>query len=451
MKSMLLIFLLVFLQGCKDHGTAPDQRRPAIQLSVLDVGTMDVTLKITISTQAPSREVLLTRNGDTVYTFSPTTADTVVVDPPLVPELWPSSPYTYRAYLLNRQTAIDSSVLVVTTGDSSSHAIQWTVDTVGTRYSYLKDVAIIGDSVWVVGELYQRDSLGNIDPTRYNLAKWNGTSWESKRIPFIGSCSAVNYPPITAIWAFSANNILVTNGGAVVRYDGTNAVLDCGMNALLSGALNKIYARNSQEVYAVGGAGTIVKFNGTTWQRQESGTNVPLTDVWGTPDGSEVWACGFNDSNGGSVVLRHVNGTWQTLWDRLAPPRPPYIYASELGSVWSSGKGEYVAVGGRFYHHSLHNLDIVRDEWIRGENGYGIFRMRNWAYRVRGTQRNDIWLVGDDAMIWHWNGSTWHRYEEFLNPDDRLYGLAVTSNMVVAVGTRYHGIFRNGLVIIGRR
>jgi hypothetical protein len=146
-----------------------------------------------------------------------------------------------------------------------------------------------------------------------------------------------------------------------------------------------------------------------------------------------------------------VNDVWQTVWDRLAPPQPPYIYTSYLSSVWSSGSGEYVVVGGRFYRNSLLNINIVRNEYIPTAIGYTIFQLGNFAYRVRGSERNDVFLVGDEAMIWHWNGATWLRYDGFINTDDRLYGLAASSNTVVAVGTRYNGIFRNGLVIRGRR
>ena len=444
--------MLVLLStiGCKETPPTLPLHMRSIELEAVHVGTMDVTLKITLADVAQASEVMLTRNSNTVYVFRPSVNDTVVIDPPLVPELWPSSTYTYRAYLLHGKIAIDSSeALVLTTGDSSSHAIQWSVDTVGTGYSILKDVAVVGDSIWAVGELYRRDSAGQIDRVLHNLASWNGTTWNIRRVPYNYQGQQF-FSPIQSVFAHHVDDILL-GGNGLLRWNGQQFIeMPIPSNVWGSVLVNKIWQREDQ-VYLVGDNGSIAYLNGSTWQAQSSGTSVRLTDIWGTPDGSEVWACGFNDSNGGSVVLRHVNGTWQTLWDRLAPPRPPYIYASELSSLWTSGNGEFVAVGGRFYHHSLYNLNIVHDEWIRGTKGYRVFQMRNWAYRARGTARNDIWLVGDDAMIWHWNGSTWHRYEELTNANDRLYGLAVSSNMLVAVGTRYNGIYRSGLVIIGRR
>ncbi len=455
MKSLVLVIGMMLPLGCKDEGIPPEQHQAAIQLTMLDVGTVDATLKIHLDAAAQSRQVLLKRDGTTVYTLTPTIADTVVVDPPLGPELRPSTSYTYKAYLLSGETEVDSSdALMVTTGDSSSHAIQWRTDTIGTGYSYLKDVAVISDSnIWAVGELYQRDSVGQIDPVQYNLARWDGIRWNVSRIHFPAFCGQQSTYPFTtyAIHALGPNDIWIANAAMVARWNGNTFTILCIPPNLLYGQINKIWISGANSLYAVGNNGTVVYYDGSGWQRQETGTNVHLTDIWGTVDGREVWACGFNDSNGGSVVLRQVNGVWQILWDRLAPSRPPYIYSSYLSSLWSSGSGEFVAVGGRFYRHSLHNLDIVRNEYISTQNGFSIFQMGNWAYRVRGTQKKDIWLVGDDAMIWHWNGSTWHRYDELLDSNVSLYSLAVSEHQVVAVGVKYSGIFHNGLVIRGRR
>ena len=448
----LLICCLFFLFAsfsCTDSPSASDNVK--VTLTFEDASCIETWLRLKIEGAAPPYSVALSRDGNTLSTLHILSSDTLLIDEGLAP----STTYTYRASLtFDNNIVVRSPDAQARTLDTTSH--NWVFDPpvlLGDgSSSVLYDVVIINDTLaYAVGEIYKQDSLGNWDPNAYNLVKWDGTSWELKRIPFIGPCSAVLYPPLRAIWAFSENEILVTNGGSIVRYDGVNASMDCRMNSLLLGAINKIWASGPQDVYAVGNVGTIVRYDGTSWTRVESGTDVRLTDIWGTNDWSELWACGFNDTNGASVVLRLVNGVWQTVWDRLAPPQPPYIYTSYLSSLWSSGSGEYVVVGGRFYRNSLLNINIVRNEYIPTAIGYTIFQLGNFAYRVRGSERNDVFLVGDEAMIWHWNGATWLRYDGLINTDDRLYGLAVSSNTVVAVGTRYNGIFRNGLVIRGRR
>ncbi|MCK7527798.1 MAG: hypothetical protein MZV64_64395 [Ignavibacteriales bacterium] len=56
---------------------------------------------------------------------------------------------------------------------------------------------------------------------------------------------------------------------------------------------------------------------------------------------------------------------------------------------------------------------------------------------LKGSNKNNIIAAGDAAMIWHFNGATWYKYSELYNLEDRLYGLAVTDNVIVAVGKRY--------------
>jgi len=82
------------------------------------------------------------------------------------------------------------------------------------------------------------DSLGQT--VRYNAIHWDGAKWELKRIYYYGACSAVEYPTLKSIWAFSENDIVVTNGGSIGWFDGSTVNLDCGINPLLTGAITKI-------------------------------------------------------------------------------------------------------------------------------------------------------------------------------------------------------------------
>jgi hypothetical protein len=47
---------------------------------------------------------------------------------------------------------------------------------------------------------------------------------------------------------------------------------------------------NSSHVYAVGANGTILRYDGTSWSEESSGTNHYFTDVWGYKN--TVWAVG---------------------------------------------------------------------------------------------------------------------------------------------------------------
>ncbi len=449
MKTHKLVLLCIIAGfACKETPPGPSQPS-TIQLTFEDASCTEAWLKAT-TTEIPAT-VRLLRDGQRVSVFRLLTSDSLLFDEGLLPR----RAYTYQLQkLANDSSVVETSESVqLTTMDTTSHNFTWRIDTLGAVSSVLYDVAIINDTLaYAVGEMYLRDSAGQVDPILYNLATWNGLQWRIQRVSVPLCPNSTGFFPLRTVFAFSPNDIWFSGGGDMIHSDGQSFRGDCSVNPLIQGAITKIWGTSSTNLYAIGRGGTIVHHNGTSWQRMASGTTVNLTDIWGTPDGREVWACGFNDSNGGSVVLRLVNGAWQTVWDRLAPPRPPYIYASYLSSLWSPGRGEFVLVGGRFYRNSLYDINIVRNEYIYKPDGSShIFELVNFAYRVRGTARNDVCLTGDNAMIWHWNGLTWYRYDELLSENDRLYSHATFSSMVVAVGTRYNSIFRNGLIIRGRR
>ncbi|NIT55476.1 MAG: hypothetical protein GWN00_04345, partial [Aliifodinibius sp.] len=115
----------------------------------------------------------------------------------------------------------------------------------------------------------------------YNAVHWDGQQWELKRITYDGSPW-----PIRSIFAFSANDIWFD---AFVRWNGTNFIQLPIPSILIGHSINKTWGTSSNDLYVVGSKGLIAYYDGS-WQRLESGTDVNLTDVLGTPDGNEVWA-----------------------------------------------------------------------------------------------------------------------------------------------------------------
>lgn len=438
MKKMMLFLLMILWIGCKDEGTLPPSYQRTIDLALEDYGTTDVWLRVRF-TDAPPHSFRLMRDGQVVVTVTSSPSDTLIADEPLLP----NRSYTYKAYRLGGTSMVDSSLPVhVTTLDTTSSAWQWALDTLGVMNSYLLDCAIIApDNIWVVGQIY-------VDDIRYNAATWNGVGWELKRIPFIGPCSAVDYPPIVGIWALSASNILVTNGGAIVRYDGTNAVLDCGMNALLTGALNKIYANSPQDVYAVGGAGTIVKFNGSTWQRQESGTGLFLSDVWGR-SATEVYATGNQRAFARGVVLKSNGQSWQSMIVSESSDTTGLFRTRLYGAMeglWVDERRTVYTVGNLMYEFKHSRWDYVRSLPGNYYSGSPNYVYRGYLEDVQGNASNDIFICGQINTLRHFNGVRWVEigipYYP-LNYGLFWYTVAMKGNTAAAVGS----IIGRGIVI----
>ena len=419
LKVMIVLGLIVALTGftsCKkDEPVQPHEA--SVQLSLEDVLCTEAWLKVSLTDGAEPRTVAIQQDGQRVLTVHLGSTDSLCV----VEGLLPHRTYSFVGQLLRDSTAIDASTAVpATTMDTTTHNFTFHLDTLGVTSSTLSDVAIIDDTLaYAVGEIYLRDSTGQLDDTPYNLVKWDGARLGLKRIPFIGPCSAVNYPPLRAIWALSQGNILVTNGGSIVRYDGSSAVMDCRMNSLLTGAINKIYANNFGDIYVVGNSGTIVRYDGATWQRVQSGTTVTLNDVWG---GSNWWvgqngiliAAGNKYTAGKTQLLRISNTNEMDTISWLMQDRV-------INSIWFDGHNRvWVSGGGVFVN--------------RGSGGWTEQPIPLiYTNRVRGNGQNDIWAVGDFGIAAHYNGLTWRDFRE-VRLDGNYESVAVKGNLMIAVG-----------------
>jgi hypothetical protein len=324
--------------------------------------------------------------------------------------------------------------------DTTSHNFSWRVDTLGDgNASVLNDVAIINDTLaYAVGEIYLKDSTGQYDANGYNLVKWDGKKWNLKRIPFIGTCSAVTYPPLRAVWAFSENNILVTNGGSIVTYDGVNATMDCRMNSLLAGAINKLFATNISDVYAVGNGGSIVWYNGSGWQKLSSGTTVNIQDIWGASFDvrgihlQTILAVASNRSavpQGRNVLS--IQGTRVALIDDNG-------LAMDLSAVWFIPGWKYFLTGSGVY------ISPDGTNWRRDTSQPSFY-----ANAIRGQAANDIMIAGSYGVISHYNGSRWTHYlggqlQQFFG---EYKAVAIKGNLVIAVGWKED----KAIVLTGRR
>jgi hypothetical protein len=259
------------------------------------------------------------------------------------------------------------------------------------------------------------------------------------RIPFVGACSAVNYPSIKAIWALSQDNILLTNGGSIVTYDGINASMDCRMNSLLVGAINKIYAVGPGDIYAAGNSGTIVHYTNGSWQKLESGTTIDLRDITADISGRSVWVCGYSNDMSKSALLTYNGQSWRTVWTREGGSTVPY------GDLVSS-----VAVVGRFLFVTSNFGVFRRSVTETSTDAQQLVSLPSFPYRIRGSNANDLFVVGDYTRVWHYNGLTWKMLNSGASTRP-LYGLAVKANFVVAVGADYSTIPARAVIYAGRR
>jgi hypothetical protein len=163
---------------------------------------------------------------------------------------------------------------------------------------------------------------------------------------------AVTSTRLTAVWGSDTHNIWATGGdGTILKYDGiqwSNACMTATLNQPKR-ALYAIFGTSSNSIWAVGQAGTIFYYDGgLCWTIQPTAVSSDLRGVWSS-DNSNAWAVG--DSG---TILHFQSGSWN-----VAP---------------ESGVATIASLAA-----------------VRGCN----------------TCAGDIWAVGDAGTILGYNGTTW--------------------------------------------
>lgn len=181
---------------------------------------------------------------------------------------------------------------------------------------------------------------------------------------------------------------------------GLNALPQWQMQAkdLTNYILRAVWAHDDDNIFAVGEEGTIVHFNGTTWQLMACPIKVRLHDVWGSSPNNVFVAAD-------SGMILHFNGDKWSLHHQLGTDTP-------LLAITGFGAHDVLVVGdeGRILR-----FDGV--EWKRVDCGVNIE-----LYGVWGVDSNHILAVGGAGELFRWNGEQWHNFN--AGTDYSLYGIA---------------------------
>jgi hypothetical protein len=407
-------------------------------LSVLDTGINDATLKIAINDNSTNRQYQLTRNGQLVTAGYVNGNDTTLIET----QLAPLTTYTYTAYRIANGQVIDTSntIQLTTQDDTTSHNFTWQIDTLGDGASSgLSDVFIFDENnVWAVGEMYLRDSTGGFDPRAYNVAKWNGINWTLERITVLYHGNLIT-PPLEGIFAFSPTDIWVSSG-VPIHWDGQNWTLyhlfDMGVLGQNDGSVSKLWGTSSQNIYFVGRNGTVVHYNGTTWHKIESGTNLEVYDIYGD------WNANINDYEIYAVAAQldvsFEKKIFKVTSANVSPLSTNGIPYSIEG-IWFKSDQFYYTVGAWQYSKKIITSSAA---W----NPLNVTQY--YTYAIRGNQVNDIVLCGAFGEIQHFNGRTWKSFRSTTSITyGNLYRLAIRNNLVVAVGEEYP----RAIIVRGKR
>ncbi len=312
--------------------------------------------------------------------------------------------------------------------DSLSHAFVW------TEYSIPGESNLTG--VWVFDSnniLIVGNYLWKYDGVSFIQLHGNNTTYHSSIDGILNGNS---------VFAFSPLDYWLVYGGVTLHTSNGKDFVD-----IRPGHTNASWGTSSSDIFVVGNGGQIHHFDGTSFTDMVSPTTKDLRSVWGTSH-NDVWACGFNPSTAESVLL-HFDGTSWVLVD-LSKIGNIHVGAHALGEVWASdSSGHKVVVTGG----SLLWRETDEQLW-RSDSGMIQNRISSNSFiglfHIRGNTINDFVATGDAGFISHWNGKTWHLYQNLYNESNPLYttnGVSMKDNTICTVGSKNGSSW----VAIGRR
>lgn len=315
--------------------------------------------------------------------------------------------YVYSVFRTDHSIKKDSSKSVtISTLDTTSHNYIFSFDTLGDgASSILNDVAIINDTLaFAIGEIFLKDSTGNLESRRYNTAIWNGKTWKIIRLFHTGSP-----PEFRSVSAISETNVWLDPW---IQWNGAT-FQTIPVDPIFIGVwINKMWG-NGEVLYAVGNNGFIARRTSSGWQKIESGTTANINDVWGDRTGTNVIVVATNTFESGERKLLRINGAVAEQINWTPQQRLHSIWFTSMKRLYTSGGGVYL-----FNKGAWNNIPLPSQ----------------FTKRIRGTHENNIWTVGDFGICAHFNGSSWKVFPDAALPDGQYDGLAVTPNMMMAVG-----------------
>lgn len=424
--TSIYILMLLFFCGCPEESiqSSSDQ----LKLNVEDVTCTEAFLKISLSADDSLKIVSILRNDSTIATITFSGNDTQYVDDKLIPN---------KTYIYKIASEKSNAFARIITKDTTSSVWNYKIDSSGDGNSYLLDVSIINDTLaYAVGEIHIGDAF-------YNSMKWDGYKWTLQRFTVYYNGHSIS-SPIQGICTLSPSNIWLSSG-IPINGDGISwtqyHLFDMGILSQSDGSVYKMWGSSQSSLIFVGNKGSIVRYNGNNWQKQESGTTKILTDIDGTS--SELYVVGINVSRDAGVVLKNNGDTWTKIIDGENEGTgfvPNQLFKSQLygstGGVWVDNAGAVYTVGNYMYRYKLGRWDYVKslpENHIGGQLGY-----RGYLEDVDGNSQNDMFIVGQKGTLRHYNGSKWTQVGLPFNYTDDLnywYRIAVKGNLAIAVGS----------------
>jgi hypothetical protein len=221
---------------------------------------------------------------------------------------------------------------------------------------------------------------------RYDGSSW-GTPPDNRAHCELSEVVGVSGTSSTNVWAVTRGSVPPSAGSQIFAFDGQSTwnfkyIHSC---SFCDPYLNAVWSGSPSLVISVGDNGFVVRFNGTAWTPEESGTTQHLRGVWGPAPGTTAPVFAVGD---GGTVLYYDGTAWQAQASGTTQP----LYA-----IWGTSINDVFAVGagGTILHYN-------GTSWSTQSSPVSSSLRGLW-----GSSGNSVFVVGDGPTILHYDGSSW--------------------------------------------
>ncbi len=412
--------------GCKSVTAPKPVDSGKVTLKTTEVTCTEAWLSLHAENMTLPATIYMTVDRDTAATLMLSSNDTTVY----IDSLRPSRNYVVQALFSSAGVQHDSDKVTFKTMDTTSHNFTWQTFIYGgpAGSSGFNDVAIISDtSIWVVGEY-----------GKYNAAHWNGREWKFFAFQFYyfqGQPDTYSFP-LEAVYAFGEKKIIVSVASQLAYINGEEQI----KTDFIPVSAKRIWAKDTSDIYIVGGYGRIAHYDGRNWAGIASRTTLDMQDVWGITDpltGEDKVLCIASNifSSDGNLVLKLSNNHADVISNKgLSWYYHRSLWFHSTAQLYLVGSGVYKSIGG-----------INVSEWEEIKPVVAPY----YSFQIRGNDANDIFICGSFGDMTHFNGVTWKDYlgTDLQSFNGNFYSLAMKGNTVCAVG----GIDNKGIILLGKR
>jgi len=270
----------------------------------------------------------------------------------------------------------------------------------GEVHHWLADVAgVAEDDYWAVG-------YSTIDtfPAAGILFDWTGAAWVEDM--------EESAPPFYGVWGFASDNYWAVGGddaaaGEIWNWDGVNWTQDCVPDPEILDVFYCVHGDIPANIYAAGMDGLIASYNGVAWAVHPPPVESPTVNLYGTWTSQlqVPYVCGgdkewYDDTGGAGWIFTEAppgSAFWQSF---ILPPEIPTLRA-----MWGFNDSDIWAVGdnGTILHYNGAAWLVV-PEPVSLEGNYhyrGVFGCWPWGVWAIGTN-----YAGTNVIIF-WDGLTW--------------------------------------------